>query len=250
MNDSWKEESAPVPLEAATIHVWRIGQLEHTPNRSVCTALLDCEERDRASCFKREEDQLRFTIGRASLRRLLAGYCQADPAALRFEQNEYGKPRLPESFPNRISFNVAHSGGIILCAFAQTAAIGVDVEKARPGIEHDKLAARFFSPAETAAFLALPEETRAAAFHQYWVCKEAVLKALGTGLSTPLDSFSISFAQPERPAARFEGALRQTPFYLHLLNPAEGHAAAVAVMAPEPQRIECFTLLPIPRSRA
>jgi hypothetical protein len=76
------------------------------------------------------------------------------------------------------------------------APIVVDVE-AIQSIEHDKLAARFFSAAECAAFARVPVERRQEAFYTYWARKEAHIKALGCGSSVSLDRFDV--AAPREP---------------------------------------------------
>ena len=57
---------------------------------------------------------------------------------------------------------------------------------------------RYFSPAEQAAFAALPEHLREAAFFRGWVCKEALLKALGRTIAV-LDCCDVALHPREAP---------------------------------------------------
>ena len=61
------------------------------------------------------------------------------------------------------------------------------------------LAERFFSVTETALLRALPLDRRSLAFLACWTRKEAFIKALGFGLSCPLDAFDVTI-DPDTPA--------------------------------------------------
>src|SRR5208282_3845449 len=63
-----------------------------TTSRTEDIALLDADEQTRAGRFVFERDRRRFINAHAALRRILAGYLGADPAALRFEIANGGKP--------------------------------------------------------------------------------------------------------------------------------------------------------------
>ncbi|MFM8274962.1 MAG: 4'-phosphopantetheinyl transferase family protein, partial [Gemmata sp.] len=75
--------------------------------------------------------------------------------------------------------------------------VGVDVERVRYLADADGLVARYFSPAEGAAYRALPECNRQAAFFRGWTNKEAVIKAAGATVAC-LAEFDVEL-NPERP---------------------------------------------------
>jgi 4'-phosphopantetheinyl transferase len=74
----------------------------------------------------------------------------------------------------------------------------VDIELLRPIDDARDVAARFFSRAEADALDALPGDAVIRGFLSCWTRKEAYVKAVGDGLSMPLDSFSVS-VDPENP---------------------------------------------------
>jgi 4'-phosphopantetheinyl transferase len=64
------------------------------------------------------------------------------------------------------------------------------------------------------------------AFYRCWTRKEAYVKALGSGLSTPLDSFRVSVAADE--PVRFKRLPEGSPAWsLYDLEVEEGYVAAL-----------------------
>lgn len=125
------------------------------------------------------EDKRRQSLGAAILLyRVLNGGVPFD-----FSVTENGKPYC-ENMP---CFSISHSGSMVLCAVCDNE-IGADIQlqkKARSGV-----AERFFTASEY-------EEVRRShdpdeAFTRIWAMKESYVKALGLGLSCPLDSFTAS----------------------------------------------------------
>jgi 4'-phosphopantetheinyl transferase len=112
------------------------------------------------------------------------------PQSLTFAANAYGKPCLVP--PRTIEFNMSHSGGIVLIAFAQHIPIGVDVEALRPMTERATIVERYFHPGEAADFESLPPADAEAAFFRCWSRKEAVVKALGRGMSLDLHRYRVT----------------------------------------------------------
>jgi 4'-phosphopantetheinyl transferase len=121
------------------------------------------------------------------------------------------------------------------CIDRHPAQLGVDIELERP-TDVLELARRFFSPAEYRALSALPVGAQQRAFFRGWTRKESFVKALGDGLSFPLDGFDVSFdeqaeATPDASvllgcgAAPHEcGRWRISPLVVD-----EGYAAAITV---------------------
>ena len=121
--------------------------------------------------------------------------------ALRFGRNAHGKPWLapPDGSPAP-RFSIAHAPGALLCAVAAGGELGCDVEAAArgSGASAERLARRYYAPAERAAMEALPAgEPRRRRFLELWTLKEAYVKALGRGIAAaPLDSFALRLAPP------------------------------------------------------
>jgi 4'-phosphopantetheinyl transferase len=105
------------------------------------------------------------------------------PAAVPIEAGPHGKPHCPGG----PQFNLSHSGDLILLALDPSRPVGVDVERARPGLDWRPIARRVLPPAEAEALerlaLAAGGEAAAEAFLAAWCRLEARLKARGVGLA-------------------------------------------------------------------
>jgi len=195
---AWKPAQAAATvgagaLEERDVHLWLLPL--DLPPRSCeeLTAALDLDERDRASRFHFDRDRRRFESGRGLLRFLLGGYTGTAPAAIRFEYGPQGRPCIAGALGTaRVEFNLSHSGGWALLGVTRGRAIGVDLEAARHIPELEDIARRHFAPAEMDSLLRLPPPRRTEGFFACWTRKEAYVKAIGGGLSVPLDRFEVS----------------------------------------------------------
>lgn len=201
---------------------------------------LSAEESARAALYRFARDRQRFLAGRALLRALLGRYLGVEPAEVRLRQGPRGKPALErQEDPGGLRFNLSHSDGLALYAVTRGREVGVDVERVRPDVEWERLAERFYSPAEVTALKSLalsrhpeaPALACARAFYSAWTRKEAYLKAKGEGLAASLDSFTVSLAPGEPPRLLdVEGDPGETSRWsLRELLPAPGFVGALAV---------------------
>lgn len=182
-------------LTAGVIHLWRIP-LDDAANRlSEWNALLSPDEAARAAAFYFERDRLRYATGRGILRTLLGRYIDQRPRDLVFSYNPQGKPALRDH--SQLQFNLAHSNVVAVLAIGLGQPLGVDIEHLRTIDDIDSLARNTFSPRENAEFVRVPAYEKVQAFFNCWTRKEAYIKAIGEGLSHPLDSFDVSLLPGE-----------------------------------------------------
>lgn len=173
-----------------TAHIWRLFLPDFIQETLNLSKLLNRDELDRAERFHFPIHQERFTITRGLLRKTLSLYTGISPETLIFHYGEHGKPFLANNDTD-LRFNVSHSHDMAVFAFTVHKEIGVDVEKTEASFK-ESVAKRFFSPDEYTELMQLPETERVVAFYKIWSRKEALIKALGKGLYTPLDSFTVS----------------------------------------------------------
>lgn len=218
-------------LTAGDVHVWQVPLSGETQPVHALRGLLAVDEIKRADAFHFERHRRSYILAHGAMRRILAGYVQLAPQSLVFVQGEKGKPELTsESGGRRIRFNLSHSGDFALLGVAQDSRLGVDIERINAQFAGEDFAERFFSRNEAIVFRAIAADSRVDAFFSCWTRKEAYIKALGGGLSIPLDSFDVAFA-PGLPAALLHTAVAPDArlWKLYDISAPHGYKAALVV---------------------
>jgi 4'-phosphopantetheinyl transferase len=175
---SWPKGPARPPSPVGTIHLW-IADLEVT-GWPPATDLPDAE-RERAEALAARGSAARWNAARWALRIVLGRYLDEEPAGIAFATAENGKPHLADD-PERLGFNLSHSGGLALIAVTAGREVGVDLERTEPGRDFAALAERSFEPAAAAAIREAPPERRAELFYAAWTRHEARAKCGGGGI--------------------------------------------------------------------
>src|SRR5262245_977456 len=196
----WPVATGQPRLSSGSVHVWCLALDLAEKQVDQFRATLSADERERADRYHFDRHRRRFMACRGQVRRILAGYLNARPAALGFQYGTRGKPALAAPWSGSdIQFNVSNSDDVALLAIALGRELGVDVEHVREPRDFESLAAQFFDAGEVAQLRSLPLQQRREAFFHCWTRKEAVLKAVGTGLSFPLDKVIVTL-RPDEPA--------------------------------------------------
>jgi 4'-phosphopantetheinyl transferase len=219
----WTRADTRPVLAGNELHVWR-ASLELSPSlfRRVENTL-NADEKERAERFLVPQATEHFVSARGILRDLLGMYLGIAPAKVKLSYGAQGKPSLSPAHNSEISFSVSHSHGVGLFAFDSGSEIGVDVEQVKPNFRGMEIASHFFSEEEIAGLAQLPPALKNEGFFGCWTRKEAYVKAHGQGLSIPLRSFTVSFADKEQLLRDEKGAV----WSCYALEPALGFSAAV-----------------------
>jgi 4'-phosphopantetheinyl transferase len=197
---AWSPAPRVLTLAPTSLHVWRASLDVPPESLPRFSAILSEKELARAKRFVFDRDRYPYIVAQATLRLLLGTYLQSPPGSVRTENGPQGKPFLAkQSHASGLQFNLSHSHGMALFAFALQRELGIDIEKIRPNFASRDIAQRYFSRQEIAELDALPPASYTEAFFLCWTRKEAYIKARGQGLHIPLDSFSVTLT-PDRPA--------------------------------------------------
>ncbi|HEY2785536.1 MAG TPA: 4'-phosphopantetheinyl transferase superfamily protein [Fimbriiglobus sp.] len=213
----------PPPLEPGDVHVWFAEFARCSPGVTDC---LSADEQVRAVGYKLPRVRDQFATGRGVLRSILSGYLRTPPEAIVLIADADGKPRLSPPFREAVHFNVSHSAGMGLFAVSNRP-VGVDLEPIRIVENASGLVERFFAAEERASYAALPESDRKAGFLRGWTCKEALLKAVGSGMRR-MEECAVEMDPGKPPRViRLDGAGADV-WAIETWTPFAGFVAAVA----------------------
>ncbi|MFF4567459.1 4'-phosphopantetheinyl transferase family protein [Streptomyces sp. NPDC001435] len=191
--------SAEQYLAAGGVQVWWWRTTSSDPAGD--TAVLSSAERERAARIKDPERAAAFVTGRTVVRGLLGEVLGVQPQSVPLGRapcpdcgdREHGPPALlSPGTPPRIS--LSHTAGHGLLAVARFP-VGVDLEQRRP-LDLATVGGKALTARERAVLAAAPAADHSALFFRCWTRKEAVLKAVGTGIVKPLDELDV---RPEQP---------------------------------------------------
>lgn len=222
------------------VHVYyqATGSLDDTAIAAAVSPLSD-EERAQYRRFHFARDARDYAAAHALLRRTLSRFDDRPPDRWRFDKTAEGKPFLVDPGAFRASFSLSHASGMVACAVAADGDVGVDVECVDRDLNTAGIAARFFAPSETAHLMQLDEAARRARFFDFWTLKEALVKALGTGMTTALDRLVFD-VDADGGAIGLSGPADIDPpaWQFGLFAPGPRHRLAVAARQPSGHRAQ------------
>ncbi len=179
---------------------------------------IDLDYKERILRYHFWEDRQRSLLGRLLCTYAIIKNFGYSSNEIKFTENAYGKPFV--SGDNSIYFNVSHSGDWVVCVI-NTSVAGIDVQEIKP--MKNSISERFFTKEENDYLLSLKENNQLHGFYDIWSLKEAYIKALGVGLSMPLNEFTIVKSMND---IKVKGT-RDTEFYFRQYNMGEEYKLSV-----------------------
>ncbi len=177
----------------ATVEIWLVDLMEIESAPRLIT-LLDEHEQQRWGRLREPVLANAFLRGHAALRQLLSLYAQQPLQSIQYCFNQWGKPYLA-SGPY---FSFSHSHGLAIIAISKSE-VGVDLEYQLDDRVSWQALLSMWSEAEARYW---QQQSQRPSFNEclrHWTRKEALLKALGFGLSLPLSDVAISFRDAPMP---------------------------------------------------
>jgi 4'-phosphopantetheinyl transferase len=178
------EASSHLPICAGVVVIHLVDP--STVFSETAQAYLTNEEKSRAARFRFPQDAIHWAACRASLRMILGKTIHLPPQDVPLNYLEFGKPILASPY-NFLHFNLSHCASLAAIALSTDGPVGIDLEAKERAPELLECESTFCHPVE---ILRLSTESAKRSFQllQIWTAKEAILKALGTGLSfSPVD---------------------------------------------------------------
>lgn len=199
---------------------------------AACAALLDAGEAARLAGRRAPEVRRASLAVHALLRIALARSLGCAPGAVELRREAGGRPLLvaPASAAG-IRISLSHARGLVACALAGDAEVGVDVEDLGRRLPRARaLAERFFAAEEAEGLRGLAGQALQERFLELWTCKEAYAKARGRALGEVLAGCGVELSEPGDPRLRLAPGLGDDAalWTLRLLRPTARHRLAVA----------------------
>ena len=152
---------------------------------------LSAAEQTQAARFTNTMERRHF-IARRSFQRLflcvVSGWGHR-PGALALKSKLHTQPHCAD-FP-QLHFSFSTSGATAVACASVSHMLGIDVERTRSIANVLELAERYFSLDEVASIAALPPQHQNHHFLLHWTAKEAGLKAMGRGIVSGLNTFTL-----------------------------------------------------------
>ncbi len=221
--------SIPKTLPLYEIQIFTIHLPTVCNEINILKTFLSQEEKTRAEKFYFEKDYRLFVVTHGFLRKILGHYLGISPQKVFFLIQPKGKPILSTFHHNMpILFNISHSSEMAVIALTRTADIGVDVEKIQSFENLMEIAEYFFHPQEAQEIMNKSAGASLKKFYEIWTQKEAVVKALGIGLSAPLNQFRITGGSDGWKMPVWTMVQCKSPVYTRTFRWAEGYEGAIA----------------------
>ena len=178
---------AGAPIRASRLHVdvWQVRLALEQSEADAALRTLNASERAHALLLRSSADQ--WVASRAALRRVLGRYLCVEPENVAMTSGADGKPRLESPERLDLRFNLSHSGEVALIAVRLGFDVGVDIERIREAVDGSAIANALFSADERSEMTALAMRMgEREAFFRSWVRHEALAKATGWGIASPV----------------------------------------------------------------
>lgn len=224
------------PLEPHDVEVHLLSFACFAGQTRALRGWLSAEERWRAAEFRQSADRDRFILAHVLKRGVLARHLRLDPTLIEFGRSDFGRP-FPlsperEGEPAAVSFSLSHCETHAAIAVSRLPWIGVDVERHRPTLHTVEIVRSCFAAEERRRLARTAQSHEDHRFVRLWTCKEAIVKAIGLGLSYPLDRFTVKDFDTTTPVvASIEPAYGPAPAWsLALRVLGDGCYATVATL--------------------
>ena len=224
------------PLVEGGCELWIASISEFAEHQSSLDEVLTSEDQAHLHHLRGGREVAR--LSRALLRLVLARYLDVPPADVDVVRSclhcerPHGRPRLGRRHPTEIGtmeFSVTHGGDLLVLAFADGGFVGVDVEPVGPPVDFRAELIDFtLTAAERERLMEVPAPERTRTFLRHWTGKEAILKALGTGLDVEPQAVTLPpFPSNGKASATLPGS-RSVDLWITAVDVGPAHVCTLA----------------------
>ncbi|RCW92498.1 4'-phosphopantetheinyl transferase family protein [Winogradskyella arenosi] len=173
--------------EPEDIKVFKIQFTTYEPMVSYLWTLLNITEQDRAERYHFKKDKNRFVICRALLKLLISDETNLNVSEINLKKGKYHKPYLPQN--PALHFNVSHSEDYAIMAIGNCE-LGVDVEFVNEQFQYKDIIPAVCTEDEMDWIKKTSDSLET--FYKIWTRKEALVKAMGTGINDDFKDMSVT----------------------------------------------------------
>ncbi len=171
------------------------------------------DEMARAARFLHENDRATYASCHVMLRLILARRLGTDPHQISFRTGVYKKPWLEG---NPVYFNITHTANAFAIVISESCEAGIDMEPVNRDMNFRGIIKNFFSNSESEYIFRDPSESTSR-FFMLWTRKEALLKALGTGIADNLPGVEVSHKENHIRRESFENMVTESVLREHFI---------------------------------
>jgi phosphopantetheine--protein transferase-like protein len=186
---------------------------------------LSGQEKIQAEGFVNNTLKDKYILSHGLLRYLLSLYVERNPQDIQYLVNQFGKPFLKDDNCT-LQFNMSHSKDYAVYIIALEDQVGIDIEWKDKDINIQEIFELVLSPTEVTNFNQLNSEEKFHAFYCIWTKKEAIIKAIGQGLSYPIKTIEVMNSIHDNKSYCIANG---NAFYFLNLHNLDNYAGAVAL---------------------
>lgn len=185
---------------------------------------LSPQEKSQANKFINENLKNKYIISHGILKYLLSRYLNITPSDIHYITNQFGKPFIDNPHC-QLQFNMSHSKDYVVYIISLDNHVGIDIEWKDKDINLDEIYPLVLSAIEKKIYSQLNKEEQFITFYDTWTKKESLIKAIGCGLSYPLQDIEILHSSQNDHAYII---VNNIPLYYSHFCKIEGYAGAVS----------------------
>jgi 4'-phosphopantetheinyl transferase len=203
-----------------TVTVFILDIRKFIKNTDIFLRYLSYDEKIRAKTYDKSLSK-RYIVVRGILRIILGHYIKLNPQKIEFFYNEYGKPFLKG---NKVQFNLSYSHNMVSYVINETHRVGIDIELHRNDIDVMSISSLVFTTIEFKHLNSLKEKEKINFFYEVWSKKESLIKAIGIGLSYPINTIE-TLSDPYKCQFEIENVI----WYLYKVKSPKKYSSFISI---------------------
>jgi 4'-phosphopantetheinyl transferase len=194
------------------------------------------DEKLRAERFLFDEDRYTYISCHGLLRAVLSEKLGKQPLEIAYTYDSNNKPGLEG---NPYYFNITHDRGAFALVVSKYFYAGIDIERADRSIDFIPIIKTNFSKKESKFILKMQSDAQEN-FILLWTRKEALLKAIGTGIVSDLTKIEVSESENIIYKESFDNIIEGSVYNEHFIYSIKLSNYYLSITIPQQEEIKLF----------